>query len=90
MRQRLSMTITGSVQGVGFRWSAREAAVGFRLTGLARNLPDGSVQIIAEGEREQLQKLLAWARQGPRLAKIGAVAVEWDEPSGGFKEFQIL
>ena len=60
---RLELRIRGRVQGVAFRWYAREQAQQLGVTGTVRNLPDGSVRIVAEGKREALEALLIWARR---------------------------
>jgi acylphosphatase len=56
---RREVHYSGHVQGVGFRWTACSIARGFAVTGLVRNLPDGRVQLVAEGEREEVDRFLA-------------------------------
>lgn len=68
--QRYVITITGKVQGVFFRSSARQIATRLGLTGFARNQPDGSVYIEVEGNKLALQEFLAWCRQGPQGANV--------------------
>lgn len=72
--KKLAVKIYGRVQGVGFRYAAAEEAgkLGIALLA-ARNEPDGSVYIEAEGEEAALQKFLAWCRRGPRGAKVERV-----------------
>jgi acylphosphatase len=83
---RLTLLISGRVQGVGFRFSAAQQARRLGLRGWARNLLDGRVEIVAEGTREALEVLHAWAHQGPPLARVTEVAEQWsdarDEPAG--------
>ena len=62
----LRATVFGVVQGVGFRWYVRGRALRYELTGRAANLPDGSVEIEAEGDRESLERFLAALREGPK------------------------
>lgn len=62
--------ISGRVQGVGFRWFAREAADGLGLTGYARNLRDRRVEVVAQGKPEILKKLEDQLRSGPPLARV--------------------
>lgn len=62
--------ISGRVQGVGFRWFAREAAEGLGLTGYARNLRDRRVEVVAQGTPEILEKLEGQLRSGPPLARV--------------------
>ena len=65
--------ITGKVQGVWFRASAREQALALQLRGFARNLPDGGVEVVAIGEHAALEQLEAWLRRGPELARVSGV-----------------
>jgi acylphosphatase len=88
-RLRVQAIITGRVQGVAFRWYTRETAVGLGVTGWVRNLPDGSVELTAEGNREQLEDLLAWCRQGPSMASVDDMRTEWSDATGEFPSFSI-
>ena len=66
----ISITVSGKVQGVFFRQSTKEIATNLGITGQVKNLPDGSVYILATGTKDQLDKLLAWCRQGPPKATV--------------------
>ena len=88
-RARLHLVISGRVQGVGFRFSAYDEAKELALAGYVRNLPNGDVEIIAEGSRENLQMLAAWAHLGPPSAHVTKVREEWLESTGEFIDFQI-
>ena len=68
--------VTGRVQGVFFRASTQTAARDLGLGGYARNLPDGSVEVLACGRREALAELGGWLRQGPPMAAVAAVESE--------------
>ncbi len=68
--------VSGRVQGVNYRVSAREAARSFELTGWVRNLPDGRVELVACGEEVQIEKLQDWLFKGPRGARVDGVAFE--------------
>jgi acylphosphatase len=70
MLQTISITVSGRVQGVFYRQSAREKALAIGAKGKVMNLPDGNVQIIATGTKEQVEKLLEWCKQGPRKAIV--------------------
>ena len=72
--------VTGRVQGVFFRASTREQARRLGLRGHARNLPDGSVEVVAVGSADALESLAAWLRQGPPLAQVAAVQRIATEP----------
>lgn len=67
----------------------KRIAESFGLYGLVRNLTDGRVEIVAEGERENIEKLIDWVGRGPILAKVEKVEVEWRECSDEFSKFEI-
>jgi acylphosphatase len=70
---RLHVRVTGVVQGVGFRWFVRERARRLGLSGWVRNLPDGSVEVLADGEQGQLDLLMGELRRGPDGARVSGV-----------------
>lgn len=74
--------MAGDVQGVGFRWGAREAAQRLGVTGWARNRRDGTVEAEVEGEQEQVERMLDWLRTGPPGASVDRVTVSEAEPAG--------
>ncbi len=74
--------ISGRVQGVGFRFFARRAAEGEGVTGWARNLPDGRVETLVEGESGAVDRYLAKMRRGPVGCRVDAVEVEETTPEG--------
>ncbi len=80
--------IQGYVQGVGFRYSARKAAMQFDIKGFVRNLPDGSVYIEAEGAENQVEEFISWCHSGPSRASIHSVSVQ-DAPLMHFSDFNI-
>ncbi len=86
---RLRMLISGRVQGVFFRRTAADEAYGLGLRGWARNRPDGTVEIVAEGRRRNLKMFAAWAHSGPPGAHVTEVAEEWSEFLNEFSEFTI-
>lgn len=79
MKKHVHIRVTGRVQGVNFRATARAKAEELSIRGFARNEPDGSVVIEAEGEEDVLEQFLAWCRQGPRLASVERVDIEQGE-----------
>ena len=89
MVRRLHLTIRGRVQGVSFRVSAREKARVLELRGIARNLPDGEVDIVAEGEEDALRAFESWCYSGSRGASVTRVEAQWEDPQGAFTEFTI-
>lgn len=66
----LKIIVTGRVQGVGYRWFARESAQELELSGYVKNLPDGDVEVVAQGREEQVWKLTNILRQGPSFSKV--------------------
>lgn len=86
---RLHAVVKGSVQGVGFRyWVQREAWLA-GLSGWVRNLPDGSVECVAEGPRPSLEDLASRLAQGPQMASVNDVHLDWDQPVGDEQGFEI-
>lgn len=79
--------VNGTVQGVGFRWAAREQAQRLGVVGWARNRADGSVEAEVEGAPETVERMLAWLRQGPPGSAVTGVAVTDAAPEGddGFR-----
>ncbi len=86
---RLHLWVSGRVQGVFFRGATADEAEALALTGWARNLRDGRVEIVAEGQRQALKALAAWAHQGPPSARVTNVEEEWTEFTGEFRDFQV-
>ncbi len=76
-RRQVHLVVRGRVQGVYFRASTQHEAHRLGVVGWVKNRPDGSVEILAEGPEEALKKLLQWAHQGPRAARVDQVDVEW-------------
>ena len=87
---RLHVWVRGVVQGVFFRDSTRRAAVAAGATGWVRNLPDGRVEAVFEGERETCEKALAFVHVGPAAASVETVEEVWDEDEEGLEEFSLL
>ncbi|MBA7520036.1 Acylphosphatase [subsurface metagenome] len=88
--QRVEIVITGIVQGVCFRAETRDFAYTIGVGGTVRNLPNGSVEIIAEGDKENLEKLIKYARKGPSSAQVYNTSVKWEKPKKDFSQFSIV
>ena len=88
-RRRLNLLISGRVQGVFFRSSTQQRAEELGLSGYAKNLYDGRVEIVAEGKETGLKSLLAWAYQGPPGAYVTGVEVDWKPIKNIFPSFTI-
>jgi len=82
-------TVYGYVQGVFFRAFASRRAKELGLTGYARNLPGGAVEVQAEGERKQLEELIEYLKVGPPTAKVDKVVTSWSEYTGSYSNFGI-
>jgi acylphosphatase len=81
--------IHGRVQGVGFRFSAIREARALGIRGTVANRADGSVEIAAEGETEQISRFLAWLERGPPGARVRGVDLEWVPFSGRWTDFDV-
>ncbi len=89
MKARLHTYISGRVQGVFFRDFASTEAALLGLTGWVKNLSDGRVEVLAEGEKEDLEKLLEILKKGPLGAKVKNVEAIWEDYLAEFQEFQV-
>ena len=87
--QRAHVLVSGRVQGVSFRWYAQHKAHDLGLTGWVRNLWDGRVEAVFEGEIETVRKMVGWCRAGPTSAQVDDVQVEYEASTGEFRGFHI-
>ena len=88
-KARAHVYISGRVQGVNFRYYTRQRAQSLGLTGWVRNLRDGRVEAVFEGERERVERMLEWCAHGPPAAHVEGVETHWEAPSGEFSGFRI-
>jgi acylphosphatase len=86
---RVNIIVTGRVQGVFYRASTLERAQGLNLKGWVKNLPDGAVEIEAEGSRYSLEDLVEWCKNGPPDAMVQDVIVRWGKHHDEFRTFMI-
>ena len=89
MFKRLTAYFNGTVQGVGFRYTTQRLAGRFPVTGFVRNLSDGRVELVAEGEETKLQDFLAAIRQSQLAGHIQGTEAEWAAATLEFKEFGV-
>lgn len=89
MVTRVRLVVFGLVQGVGFRYAARDAALDCGVDGWVRNLADGSVEIVAQGSVTAVARMTAWAERGPRHALVERVVVDRLQPEGDLIAFEI-
>lgn len=87
--QARRFVVRGRVQGVGFRWFVEREAHILKVAGWVRNNPDSTVEVLAQGTREQLAGLHSRLREGPRAARVDAVEVKEADPIPGIISFQI-
>ena len=86
---RATLHITGRVQGVWFRQSTKNMADQDGIKGWCRNNPDGSVEAVFEGEETAVKTAVEWCRNGPELAQVDDLKVEWQTATDEFDRFQV-
>jgi len=86
---RARILISGLVQGVFFRRGIADLARQLSVTGWVRNLPDGSVEMVCEGDKDKLGKVIQFCRVGPSGARVRNVDVDWVDFKGDFRDFRI-
>ncbi len=87
MNKRIHALISGRVQGVWYRASTQKKAQALGLSGWVRNLTDGRVELVAEGEQQHLQEFIDWCWHGPELAEVTEIKKEWSSASNEFSDF---
>ncbi len=87
--QELHAWVIGRVQGVGFRYFVIEIALSLSLRGYVRNESNGDVEVLAQGNRLALERLLTVLRRGPSAARVSEVQVKWGQPTEHFSGFRI-
>lgn len=87
--ERLHAIVYGDVQGVGFRYFVQRKAQQLGLSGWVRNNDDGTVELVAEGTRRQLEDLKRIVEEGPRLARVDRVETRWSEARGNLGRFEL-
>lgn len=90
VQQRLHAHVYGRVQGVSFRYYTQLRARELGLTGWVRNRPDGSVEVVAEGSKRDLESLLYFLHQGPTAARVTEVEAQWFTAHDEFDEFNVV
>ena len=86
----MQVIYSGSVQGVGFRYSVKTVATGYDVTGTVRNLPGGDVELVAEGARDELEAFRQAIRESGLDHFIRNEMISWVEPAGEFRGFEIV
>lgn len=88
--KRMHVIVSGRVQGVFFRAYTRETALALKLTGWVRNLPDGRVETVFEGEDTNVQSMLEWCKKGPPHAIVNELEASEQTYTGEFRDFRII
>ncbi len=89
MKERVHLFISGRVQGVFYRKHAQQKAREFLLTGWVHNLIDGRVEILAEGEKENIQQFILWTKEGSPFAQVEDVQIDNTPYKGEWKDFEV-
>lgn len=89
MLVRAHVFVSGRVQGVFFRTEAQDEAIRRNVAGWVRNLHDGRVEAVFEGEKENVDRLIEFCRRGPPGARVTKVDVSWEHYTGEFRGFQV-
>ena len=89
MEKRVHIYVGGIVQGVSFRYYTLQEAMRCGLSGWVRNLPDGRVEAVAEGDEAGVDRWVKWCHEGPRTARVDHVEVLPETPTGEFQGFRI-
>ena len=89
MPSRLQVLFSGRVQGIGFRYTVKQTALGYEVTGWVKNLADGRVELLVEGEREELEAFQAAIPEAGLRRFIRETQAEWSNGTGEFRGFEI-
>ncbi len=89
MNSAAQVTVTGLVQGVGFRWFVVKRALELDLKGCVRNLDDGNVFVEVEGDRTIIEALIEKLKKGPAFSRVKDVRIQWIQPENRFSNFYI-
>jgi len=89
VKARARVIVSGRVQGVFFRSETQDEAIKQGVAGWVRNVPDGRVEALFEGEKDKVDALIEFCRRGPAGARVTNVEVTWEDYTGEFKSFSI-
>lgn len=87
---RAHLFVSGLVQGVGYRYYAMRKANAYGVSGFAKNLMDGRVEVVVEGSRSMVEQFISDLKVGPMSAHVTDMRIEWDNPTFEFEGFQGL
>ncbi|MGO9613011.1 MAG: acylphosphatase [Dissulfurispiraceae bacterium] len=89
MKARAHIIVDGKVQGVFYRAFTQNVATSLRLTGWVRNLHDGRVEAVFEGERDKIEEAIRKCHAGPPFSRVTAIDVTWGDTLDGFRDFRV-
>jgi acylphosphatase len=89
VKSRVKVIVKGIVQGVNFRYYAQRQAAKFNITGWVKNLPDGSVAAVFEGDEQDVEAMVQWCRRGPPSAQVTELIAQPEEYRGEFSSFSV-
>ena len=89
MEKRVEIIITGLVQDVNFRYYTREKAKQLSIVGYVKNIDNNKVEIVAEGDEDNLKQLADWSSHGPNYAHVINEKISWQQPTGEFNDFEV-
>ncbi len=89
MKVKAHVIVSGRVQGVFFRFETQNVARKYNVNGWVRNIPDGKVEAVFEGEKENVNKVIEFCKRGPSGAKVTGIEINWQDYEGEFKDFEI-
>ena len=87
--KQVHLLISGFVQGIGYRSWVRSRARSLGLTGWINNLENGSVETVFQGEEEKIKEMIKLCKEGPPMAEVENIEIQWDQINGEFKDFQV-
>jgi acylphosphatase len=88
-KKRIHVLVSGIVQGVFFRSEAQRKAFELKLTGWVRNIKNGKVEMVFEGDKNKTKQMIKWIKKGPKLAKVTKINIKKERYKNEFKDFKI-
>ena len=89
MKEQYHLYLSGRVQGVSFRYYTKKKADGIGVVGWVRNLPDGRVEVVCSGEKEEISKFIKWCQTGPKSARVDSIDLYKEKIDNNYLDFKI-
>jgi len=90
MPEQIHVIVSGLVQGVGYRHATYRKALELGITGWVKNLPNGDVEAVFQGDRAVIDRMTQWCKRGPALARVDRVTEDWGPAPQSYPDFQIV